>query len=105
VGQTVFLVVKAEFAAGNDQFTLYVNPIPGAPEPAAGVVKNNSNVGDVAGLTIYSTGEFSIDEFRLGDTFADVTPIPEPASVVMALWAVLSATWAIRMGRAGMPTP
>jgi hypothetical protein len=89
VGETVFLVLKAEFAAGNDQFTLYVNPIPGAPEPGAGVVKNNSNVSNVAGLTIYSTGAFSIDEFRLGETFADVTPIPEPASAVIALWAAL----------------
>jgi hypothetical protein len=83
VGEAVFLVVKAEFAAGNDQFTLYVNPIPGAPEP--GVVKNNSDVGNFAGLTIYSTGAFSIDEFRLGETFADVTPIPEPASVLQIL--------------------
>jgi hypothetical protein len=85
VGDTVFLVVKSVFAAGNDQFTLYVNPIPGAPEPGAGVVKNNSDVGNVAGLTIYSTGAFRIDEFRLGETFADVTPIPEPASVLQIL--------------------
>jgi hypothetical protein len=85
VGETVFLVVKAEFAAGNDRFTLYMNPIPGAPEPGAGLVKNNSNVGAATGVTIYSTGAFSIDEFRLGETFADVTPIPEPASVLLSL--------------------
>jgi hypothetical protein len=85
VGETVFLVLKAEFAAGNDQFTLYVNPIPGAPEPSSGVVKNNSDVGTVAGLTMYSTGAFSVDEFRLGETFADVTPIPEPASWSLAV--------------------
>jgi hypothetical protein len=93
VGQTVFLVVKAQFAAGNDQFTLYVNPTPGGPEPATGLVKNNSDIGTVAGVTLYSTGAFSIDEFRLGDTFADVTPIvPEPSFLAMAfaaVWALL----------------
>jgi hypothetical protein len=90
VGQTVFLVLKAQFAAGNDQFTLYINPVPGAAEPATGVVKNNSNVATVTGLTIYSTGAFSIDEFRLGETFADVAPIPEPATSLMALCVVLA---------------
>ena len=88
VGQTVFLVVKAQFTAGNDQFTLYVNPTPGGPEPATGLVKNNSDIGTAAGVTIYSTGAFSIDEFRLGETFADVTPIvPEPSFLAMALTA------------------
>jgi hypothetical protein len=90
VGETVFLVLKAEFAAGNDQVTLYVNPIPGAPEPGSGVVKNNSDVGNVAGLTVYSTGAFSFDEFRLGETFADVTPVPEPASDLLALAAAIT---------------
>ena len=83
-------MLKAEFAAGNDQFTLYINPIPGAPEPGTGVVKNNSDVGTVAGLTIYSTGAFSLDEFRLGETFADVTPIPEPASALFQLMAAFA---------------
>jgi hypothetical protein len=80
---------------GNDHFTLYVNPTPGGPEPVSGVVKNNSNIGTVAGVTIYSTGAFSIDEFRLGETFADVTPtIPEPASLAMALAVVTALTLA-----------
>jgi hypothetical protein len=96
VGETVFLVLKAQFTSGNDQFTLYVNPVPGAPEPATGTVKNNSNVGTVAGLTLYSTGAFSIDEFRLGETFADVTPVPEPACVLLALFATLSLMCARR---------
>lgn len=101
VGQTVFLVVKAEFAAGNDRFTLYVNPTPGASEPATGLVKNNSDIGTVAGVTIYSTGAFSIDEFRLGETFADVTPtIPEPSSAALTL-GVVSALISVRQRRSG----
>jgi hypothetical protein len=83
---TALLVVKAEFApAGNDKFTLYVNPTPGAPEPASGVTKNDANFGSVTGLTLYSTGAMRLDELRVGQTFADVTPIPEPATLGLLL--------------------
>ena len=76
--QTALLVLKAQFSATSDLFTLYVNPTPGAAEPSSGLVKNDANLGVVNGLTIYSTGAFSVDAIRLGDTFADVTPVPEP---------------------------
>jgi len=81
VNQTAFFVVKAQFsAAAGDAFTLYVNPTPGQPEPATGIVKNTS-VSTMTGFTIYSTGAFSVDELRLGETFADVTPVvPEPVA-------------------------
>jgi len=81
IGQTALLVVKAQFGGQSqpDQFTLYVNPIPGGPEPLLGTMKFDSNLSTVSGFTIYSTGAFSIDELRLGETFADVTPaVPEP---------------------------
>lgn len=84
-GQTVLLVLKAEFnpgGAANDRFTLWVNPTPGGAEPSSfSVLKFNSDLGMVTGLTLYSTGAFSIDELRVGDTFADVTPVvPEPGT-------------------------
>jgi hypothetical protein len=83
-GQTSLLVVKAEFLANNDRFTLYVNPLPGGPEPLAGTVKFNSNLGTVSGFTLYSSGAFSVDELRLGETFADVTPaVPEPGAMAL----------------------
>jgi hypothetical protein len=86
--QTVLLVLKAEFnpgGAANDRFSLWVNPTPGGPEPGSfSTIKNNSNLGSVTGLTIYSTGAFSIDELRVGDTFADVTPVPEPGAALAA---------------------
>jgi hypothetical protein len=86
-GQTNLLVVRAQFTAGNDTFTLYVNPTPGAPEPVSGgILKNDSNIPVISGFTIYSTGAVSIDELRLGETFADVTPVvPEPASLGILL--------------------
>jgi len=93
VNQTALLVVKAQFsaAAANDVFTLYVNPTPGGAEPLTGTVKADANLGLVTGLTIYSSGAFSADELRVGNTFASVTPaVPEPSAVgVMGLAAVM----------------
>ncbi len=73
VGEEYLLVLRADFTNGNDTFTLYVNPTPGAPEPISGTIKNDLDL-DIHGMTIYSTGAFSIDEIRLGDTFAAVVP-------------------------------
>jgi hypothetical protein len=103
VGQAALLVLKAQFNAGNDVFTLYVNPTAGGAEPAAGAVKSDSNVGPVTGLTIYSTGAFSVDEIRVGDTFADVTPaVPEP---VAGLSLVVGVAGAMLGRRAVRKTP
>ena len=90
VNQTSLLVVKAQFTpGGNDVFTLYVNPTPGASEPATGVTKADANLGTVTGLTIYTSGAFSMDELRVGQTFADVTPVvPEPSGAAMVAIAV-----------------
>ena len=74
VGQTAFLVVRADFLPGNDLFTLYTNPAPGGLEPTGGIVKTDLNLGVVSRLGIYSTGAFAVDEIRLGTTFADVAP-------------------------------
>lgn len=74
VGKTVFLVVKAQFLPGNDQFTLYVNPKPGDSEPFNGVPKKDLDLGSVSKIGIYSSGAFAVDEIRIGSTFAEVTP-------------------------------
>jgi hypothetical protein len=93
-GQTVLLVLRADFAAGIDKFTLYVNPTPGGTEPLSGTVKQDTDIANVSGLTLYSTGAFSADEIRVGTTYADVVPIspaavPEPASIVLVATAGL----------------
>ena len=75
VGKTVLLVLKAQFMAGNDVFTLYTNPAVGKPEPASNVVKTDVDLGTVSKIGIYSTGAFIIDEIRIGTTFGDVMPI------------------------------
>ena len=83
-GQTTLLVLRADFTSGIDKFTLYVNPTPGGAEPLAGAGKQDVDIGAVTGLTLYSTGAYSVDEIRVGTTFADVVPtVPEPSSVIM----------------------
>lgn len=79
VGKTALLVLKAQFMAGNDVFTLYTNPAVHRPEPASNVVKTDLDLGAVPRIGIYSTGAFTIDEIRIGTAFADVLPIRDGA--------------------------
>lgn len=74
VDQTALLVVRADFRAGNDVFTLYVNPQPGGSEPVSNAIKTDLDLGTVSRIGIYSTGAFDLDEIRIGGTFASVTP-------------------------------
>lgn len=81
-GEPILLVLRADFASGNDMFQLYVNPPPGQSEPLTpDAIKADSDVGVVMGVGLFSSGVFSFDEIRVGETFADVTPIPEPSSL------------------------
>lgn len=91
INETTLLVLKSQFTAGLELFTLYVNPTPGEPEPTSGVLKNDLDLGGVSGIALYSTGAFSVDEIRWGQTFADVTPVPEPATWMLA--AIVSLLW------------
>jgi hypothetical protein len=69
------LVLRADFTTtGNDLFTLYVNPTPGADEPTTGTIKNDFNFGIFNDIILYATGAFSIDEIRIGANYADVVP-------------------------------
>lgn len=88
-GQTYFMAVQIDFAAGNDTVTLYV-------DPTAGVSTPDSPPAMQAQLTIADLGMFSrigviggfsgnnaqLDEIRVGETFADVAP----AAVTGELW-------------------
>lgn len=73
VGETTFIVVKAELSQGRDIFTMYVNPPLGQLEPTAGTVKR-LDIGDPLGIGVAAAGSVSLDELRWGDTFADVAP-------------------------------
>jgi len=73
-GRTTLLVLKAQFMAGNDLFTLYVDPAVGKMEPANGAMKSDLDLGTVPRIGIYSTGAFTVDEIRIATTYAEVLP-------------------------------
>jgi len=74
VGETVFIVVRMEFRQGPDRFTMFLNPTPGEKEPAMGAVKYDLDVELADTVRLFSFGACSIDEIRLGTSWADVTP-------------------------------
>ncbi len=88
-GQTSFLVLKGELQAGNDIFTLWVDRPLGSAEPVDfDARKTDLDLNSFDALVLYSTGAFSIDEIRIGQSFADVTAVPEPGSFLLA-----AASW------------
>jgi hypothetical protein len=86
-GQTVLMVVRADFTAGNDTFKLYINP-PSTTEPATpDAMLNSFTIGSVTALQVSGPGAFNFDELRVGTTFASV--VPEPASIAMLVIGML----------------
>jgi hypothetical protein len=76
LSQTVFLVVRGDFGSSSDTFRLYVNPTPGAPEPATADATLSDFIGTQNGIsfTTGNGGAASFDEIRIGTNYADVTP-------------------------------
>lgn len=81
---THFLVFQIEFGAGttagNERVTMYVDPTPGvAPNvaPAVTLTDVTSFTFDRVRIQSGNGSAFSVDEVRIGTTFADV---PEPAA-------------------------
>jgi hypothetical protein len=85
VNDTVFVVLKYAFDATNgDSASLFINPTPGAAEPAPQLTVStgtNLSLGTPAGIKSFFVRNNSvepdtllIDELRIGDTWQDVTP-------------------------------
>jgi hypothetical protein len=92
IGDTLLIVGQYTFvdnpnaSPGNDIAKLWINPVPGEAEPAAtfvapGGTTNYPNLGGSLPIWSYhfrgdtlAPGDFQIDNLRVGDTFADVTP-------------------------------
>lgn len=92
------LVARIDFVTGPDTVTLYVNPTVGAPEPAASTTLTGFSIGTFDYLRLAagagnSTGATStvtgtLDELRIGNTFASVTPAAAPEPSQFAAFAV-----------------
>lgn len=89
-GTNLFLVLSYTFNGGasDDVARLYVNPIPGSLEGANTPVVNATGVADVSNNQIQALflrnnsvepASTLIDDLRVGTTWQDVTPVPEPA--------------------------
>jgi len=88
---TFLIVIKYDIVAGadNDVYSLYVNPVPGAAEPAATltqtIVTGQTEV-SVAGIARVGlrqaalNGIVELDELRVGTTWASVTPTSGPVA-------------------------
>jgi hypothetical protein len=98
VGDTLFVVGSYESVAGttNDIARLWINPDPGTfADPAFSPLTTPPTVMDSSTGTGLDIGIFSIilrqstaphvtlDELRVGTTWADVTPVPEPAASIL----------------------
>lgn len=110
-GSTNFVVVRIDHIAGtaNDNAYLFVNP-PLDAEPALGGAGANSlNAFDFSfnQLRIFAGGQNSaaqpyaeivVDEYRIGETFADVAPIASNAPPVVVGPLVITNTFLISEG-------
>jgi hypothetical protein len=99
IGSTILVVVKLDNTVTPIAASIYVNPLPGAAQPAATVTNNQgtsslSNFASVyirqAGTASSGTGNLQIDELRIGGTWADVTPAGITAPTVIASTAGLT---------------
>jgi hypothetical protein len=101
-GMTLFLVGSYTFgpSAADDVARLYVNPLPGTPESAnIPAVTTTTGLADVNNSQIQSfflrnnsvePASTIIDNLRVGTSWEDVTPVPEPSAIGLlclgALW-------------------
>jgi Fibronectin type III domain len=81
VGATTLVVIKVNYASSATTYTVYLNPTPGThPAPTDGLALTTSTAQKFTGLTFYggNAASLSIDEMRIGGTYADVTPADAP---------------------------
>jgi hypothetical protein len=101
------LLMKIDYnSAGADDMTMWINPDLSLGEPtnvSPSFVGSSIGEFDLAFSVVSmragtlsggNEGQGFYDEIRIGTTFADVTPIPEPGSMILALFG-LSSVFAV----------
>ena len=105
VNSPVLLVLKAVFGAGSasDTFSLFINPGIGSSEGTAAATRA-FNVGTVTGLSIAGNLAFSVDELKVGTSYADVVPEPGTNTAIAAVGLLIAGQYLRRRLRRP-PTP
>jgi hypothetical protein len=90
--QTYLIVMEFTYNGGNglDTEQLWVNPTLGNSGPLGGDVTTGTVTGtlDLSGYWFLrggSTAAGVVDELRIGDTYSDVVPVPEPSTLALSL--------------------
>jgi hypothetical protein len=94
-GQVYLLCASIDWGVDADPATvrLYVNPAPGsAPSTSSAVAVaslhivdggGNSRISDIGVVAFLEEGQAIFDEVRIATSFAEITPVPEPSSVLL----------------------
>ena len=107
VGETLFLVGSYTFNPGvaDDTCSLWVNPnassLGTATPPAATVQDLGVGANDleyIASFNFRASWNYTIDQLRIGRSWSDVTPVPEPAVAGQVL-AVAAAALLFRRAK------
>jgi hypothetical protein len=91
----VVWAITLNAGTGDDSFEYWVNPDVGVSSPMNADYSSGSvTIDDFATLTGFNlftdgdTDDRFVDEFRVGDDFGDVVPVPEPSAAVLLLGAL-----------------
>ena len=121
-GDTLFIVGRYTFNPGDsdDMCSLWINPNPatlgGSTPPAADIQDVGAGIFDSASLSgvrlscLTQLGPFTLDELRIGTSWQQVTPVPEPLTLELLVQAGSAAfllrRWLPRTRRtSGKPEP
>lgn len=79
-------------SSGKDIISLFINPTSSVQPETPDLVYGNVDIGafDKISFTSGASTVASFDEFRMGSTFADVAPIPEPSTTALLGLGVFS---------------
>ena len=107
--QTVFAVMKLRYssAANDDSVDLWVNPSDLSSEAGStnfvtisGFDFLHNSAKNISLASFTGTGTASWDEIRVGTTWADVTPVPEPSTLaLLGLTGIAAIGYRIRRNR------
>jgi hypothetical protein len=112
VNETVFVVGEYRFNSASttdDEARLWINPTPrdtsgyNSPDVVSPVGMNDVNPPAIRSFyfaaNTFTPGNFQVDELRIGNTFASVLNVPEPASISYLVLGLLCGGIRRRAGR------